>query len=412
MYAEARQARAGAFRRAALSPTFVLRSRVILLSLTDFDIYAIADGQPRVVGVATPQLTRTTVLVALANTTVFVAVATPLSIAISLAAALLVTAAAVRLAGLFRTLFFVPVVTSLVAVAVVWRYLYHPRFGLLNYGLGLLGVAPHDWLGDPRLALPAIIVLAVWKNFGFNMVVFMAGLQSIRPRSTKRRASTAPALGAVPAHHPADAAPDDGVRDADDVDRQLPALRRALHHDPRRPVEQHAQRRALHVRPGLPVVESRLRGGAGVRAVLDHPRRLVDRAAARSDAMSRAWTIALHVVLAVGAVLTALPLVDGRGLVHAHRRSEQPAAAPVAERAGRSPSTRPVRAARSGARGRQQRVDRDADGVPPCCSIRWRATRREARVPRPRPPVPPARRGVGDPGRSPCCRSSSSPALD
>ena len=82
---------------------------------------------------------------------------------------------------MFRTLFFVPVVTSLVAVAVVWRYLYHPRFGLLNYGLGLLGVAPHDWLGDPRLALPAIILLAVWKNFGFNMVVFMAGLQSIRP---------------------------------------------------------------------------------------------------------------------------------------------------------------------------------------------------------------------------------------
>jgi len=100
----------------------------------------------------------------------------------AIVAALLVTAAAVRLAGLFRTLFFVPVVTSLVAVAVVWRYLYHPRFGLLNYGLGLLGIAPHDWLGDPRLALPAIIVLAVWKNFGFNMVVFLAGLQSIPAR--------------------------------------------------------------------------------------------------------------------------------------------------------------------------------------------------------------------------------------
>jgi len=186
---EARQARAGALFAApalALIAGFFLLpvAASMLLSLTDFDIYAIADrSNLRVVGIANYlQLTRDPLFWrALVNTAVFVVVATPLSIAISLVAALLVTAAAVRLAGLFRTLFFVPVVTSLVAVAVVWRYLYHPRFGLLNYGLGLLGVAPHDWLGDPRLALPAIIVLAVWKNFGFNMVVFMAGLQSIRP---------------------------------------------------------------------------------------------------------------------------------------------------------------------------------------------------------------------------------------
>jgi multiple sugar transport system permease protein len=70
-------------------------------------------------------------------------------------------------------------VTTLVAVAVVWRYLYHPRFGLLNYGLGWFGIGPVDWLGDPRWAMPAIILLAVWKNFGYNMVVFVAGLQSI-----------------------------------------------------------------------------------------------------------------------------------------------------------------------------------------------------------------------------------------
>ena len=186
---ETRQARAGV---ALAAPALLLIAAFfllpvaasLLLSLTDFDIYAIADrSNLRVVGVANylalmrdPLFWR-----ALTNTAVFVAVATPLSIAVSLAAALLVTAAAVRLAALFRTLFFVPVVTSLVAVAVVWRYLYHPRFGLLNYGLGFLGLGPQDWLGDPHLALPAIIVLAVWKNFGFNMVVFMAGLQSIRP---------------------------------------------------------------------------------------------------------------------------------------------------------------------------------------------------------------------------------------
>lgn len=186
---EARQARAGvAFAAPALLliATFFLVpvAASLFLSVTDFDIYAIADRQQlRIVGAGNylalardPLFWR-----ALLNTAVFVAVATPLSIALSLAAALLVTAAAVRLAAVFRTLFFVPVVTSLVAVAVVWRYLYHPRFGLLNYGLGLIGIAPQDWLGDPRLALPAIIVLAVWKNFGFNMVVLMAGLQSIRP---------------------------------------------------------------------------------------------------------------------------------------------------------------------------------------------------------------------------------------
>ncbi len=156
-----------------------------LLSLTDFDIYAVADaGNLRVIGLGNygALLHDPLFWVALRNTGYFVLVAGPLSVALSLAAALLVTPAAVRLKGLFRTFFFLPVVTSLVAVAVVWRYLYHPRFGLLNYALALVGLGPLDWLGDPRLAMPAIILMAVWKNFGFNMVIFMAGLQSIPER--------------------------------------------------------------------------------------------------------------------------------------------------------------------------------------------------------------------------------------
>ncbi len=72
--------------------------------------------------------------------------------------------------------------TTLVAVAVVWRYLYHPRFGLLNRGLALVGLGPIDWLGDPAWAMPAIILLAVWKNFGFNMIIFVAGLQNVPER--------------------------------------------------------------------------------------------------------------------------------------------------------------------------------------------------------------------------------------
>ena len=157
----------------------------LLLSLTDFDIYAIASRDNlRFVGLGNYGRLLGDLLfwTALRNTALFVVLAGPLSVSLSLGAALLVSAPVVRAPTLFRTIFFLPVVTTLVAVAVVWRYLYHPRVGLLNYGLGLLGCAPIDWLGDPRWAMPAIVLLAVWKNFGFNMVIFMAGLQSIPER--------------------------------------------------------------------------------------------------------------------------------------------------------------------------------------------------------------------------------------
>ena len=116
---------------------------------------------------------------ALRNTSYFVFVGGPLSVAVSLGAALLVSAKAVKLKGLWRTVFFAPVVTTLVAVAVVWRYLYNAEYGLLNAGLGAFGIGPVDWLGDPAWAMPAIIGLAVWKNFGYNMVIFIAGLAGV-----------------------------------------------------------------------------------------------------------------------------------------------------------------------------------------------------------------------------------------
>ncbi|MEX0601834.1 MAG: sugar ABC transporter permease, partial [Bacteroidota bacterium] len=100
-------------------------------------------------------------------------------VVVSLGAALLLQSKLVRWKGVFRLVYFAPVVTTLVAVAVVWRYLYHPRFGLLNSLLGFFGVSPIDWLGDPLWAMPAIILLAVWKSFGYNMLIFIAGLQNI-----------------------------------------------------------------------------------------------------------------------------------------------------------------------------------------------------------------------------------------
>jgi len=116
---------------------------------------------------------------ALGNTLYFVLVGVPLSIAASLGAALLLHSRVARFKPFFRTALFAPVVTTLVAVAVIWRYLFNTRYGLLNYALGGIGIHPIDWLGDPRWAMPAIIIFAVWKNFGYNMIILLAGLQSI-----------------------------------------------------------------------------------------------------------------------------------------------------------------------------------------------------------------------------------------
>ena len=152
------------------------------LSLTDFDIYALADtGNLRFVGFHNYwQLLHDALFwKALGNTLYFVLVGVPLSIGLSLAAALLLHSRLARFTGFYRTAFFAPVVTTVVAVAVIWRYLLHTRYGLINWVLSAFGIAPVDWLGDPHWAMPAIILFAVWKNYGYNMIILLAGLQSI-----------------------------------------------------------------------------------------------------------------------------------------------------------------------------------------------------------------------------------------
>jgi multiple sugar transport system permease protein len=154
----------------------------LLLSLSDFDLYALADwSNLRFVGLGNYfDLVRTPMFwKAFGNTLYFVAVGVPLSIAVSLCAALLLNAPIARCQAFFRTALFAPVVTTLVAVAVIWRYLFHTSYGLVNWALGHLGITPIDWLGDPQWAMPTVILLAVWKNFGYNMVIFIAGLQAI-----------------------------------------------------------------------------------------------------------------------------------------------------------------------------------------------------------------------------------------
>jgi len=154
----------------------------VALSLTDFDIYALADLRNlRFLGLDNYLQVLSTPLFwqALGNTLYFVVVGVPLSLLVSLGAALLLHSELARCKTFFRTALFTPVVTTLVAVAVVWRYLFHTRYGMVNYALDRIGVGHLDWLGDPHLAMPTIILLAVWKNFGFNMVIFLANLQAI-----------------------------------------------------------------------------------------------------------------------------------------------------------------------------------------------------------------------------------------
>jgi len=153
-----------------------------ILSFTDFDIYSLANIEyARFIGFRnyTRLFEDPLFWKALKNTFYFLLAGGPLSIAVSLAAALLLNSKLIRFKTFFRLAYFAPVVTTLVAIAVVWRFVYHPRFGLLNYVLSWFGIPGVDWLGDPNWAMPAIILMAVWKNFGYNMVIFIAGLQNI-----------------------------------------------------------------------------------------------------------------------------------------------------------------------------------------------------------------------------------------
>ena len=153
-----------------------------VLSLTDYDLYALADiHNLRFVALANywALLHRPLFWAALGHTMYFVAVGVPLSMLVSLCAALLLHSPLARCKALFRTALFAPVVTTVVAVAVVWRYLFNTNYGLVNVALGWIGIHPIDWLGDPHWAMPAIILFAAWKNFGYNMIILLAGLQAI-----------------------------------------------------------------------------------------------------------------------------------------------------------------------------------------------------------------------------------------
>jgi multiple sugar transport system permease protein len=112
------------------------------------------------------------------NTIYFAGVSVPLGIVCSLLLAVALDQGA-NFKKFYRAAYFLPVVSSMVAVAVVWQFIYNPEYGLFNYFLSLLGIKGPNWLTSTVWAMPAVIITSVWKNVGFNMLIFLAGLQGI-----------------------------------------------------------------------------------------------------------------------------------------------------------------------------------------------------------------------------------------
>ena len=154
----------------------------LLLSLTDFDIYALADlDNVRFVGLQNYERLFGNPLFwgAMRNTGLFAVLGVPLSIAASLAAAVILNARVVKWRPLWRVMFFAPYVTTLVATAVLWNYLLHTRYGVINWAITSIGLPAVDWLGNPQTSIPAILMFVVWKIFGYNMLIFLAVLQTV-----------------------------------------------------------------------------------------------------------------------------------------------------------------------------------------------------------------------------------------
>src|SRR5574337_861578 len=84
--------------------------------------------------------------------------------------------------GFFQSVYFLPYVTSVVAIGLVWSWLFNSEYGIINYLLGLLGIDKINWLNDPKYAMTALIIFAVWKSLAFNTLILTTGIASINPQ--------------------------------------------------------------------------------------------------------------------------------------------------------------------------------------------------------------------------------------
>ena len=151
-------------------------------SMTNWNMYGINDfGKVAFIGLEnySALFSDRIFLAGLRNTLVFAFIGVPLGIFVSLSLAIALNAQILRFKAFFRVSYFIPVITTMVAVAIIWRWLYNPEFGIFNMLLSSLGLPAQNWLSNKWLALPSLIVMAVWKGFGYNTMIFLAALQSI-----------------------------------------------------------------------------------------------------------------------------------------------------------------------------------------------------------------------------------------
>lgn len=116
--------------------------------------------------------------ISLTNTLTYAVIVVPGSVALGLGVAMLIESGT-HLRAVYRTIYFLPVMATLIAMAIVWEFMLHPQFGLVNGLIKMVGLAPHPWLQDRGTALYALCAIGIWQALGFNMVLFLAGLMSI-----------------------------------------------------------------------------------------------------------------------------------------------------------------------------------------------------------------------------------------
>lgn len=119
-------------------------------------------------------------LMGLRNTAIYVIIVVPISTALSILFATLLNKK-LRLSAVYQTAFFMPMVTSVIAVGLAWKWMYNFDYGIFNYFLQLFKIDPINWLNDPKYGLPAIIIFGIWSYLPFTIILLLAGLQNINP---------------------------------------------------------------------------------------------------------------------------------------------------------------------------------------------------------------------------------------
>ncbi|HOA17727.1 MAG TPA: sugar ABC transporter permease [Fervidobacterium sp.] len=154
----------------------------LFMSFTNFNVYAMTDwSRAKFVGFDNfVELFQDELFwKALWNTFYCLIIALPVTVGLALLGAVLLNRETTKFKAFFKTSFFLPFVTNTVAISIVWTWIFNPNYGLLNWFLGLFGIEGPNWLGDPKWAMPSIIILVVWKAVGYNAILFLAGLQNI-----------------------------------------------------------------------------------------------------------------------------------------------------------------------------------------------------------------------------------------